>query len=88
MSRIRQLCALALAMAVTPPATPLSAATLDSSAGPLALTRMAEGLQVPWAFGFLPDGAVLITERRGRLWQLQSSSAIDASAKASERQLR
>lgn len=46
------------------------AAALESSAGKLRLTRMAQGLEEPWAIGFLPGGGVLITERGGRLWRL------------------
>ncbi|MFC7704877.1 PQQ-dependent sugar dehydrogenase [Plastorhodobacter daqingensis] len=41
--------------------------TLDASAGPLALTTVADALQEPWAIGFLTDGAFLVTERDGRL---------------------
>lgn len=32
-----------------------------------ALTLVAEGLEVPWALAFLPDGGVLVAERPGRL---------------------
>jgi len=45
-----------------------SAQTMDSSQGGLTLTRMASGFKTPWALGFLPDGAFLVTERRGRLY--------------------
>lgn len=38
-------------------------ALLNSSKGDLDVTPMAEGLDQPWAVGFLPDGSVLITER-------------------------
>lgn len=47
-----------------------AAPTLDSSAGRLTVTAMAQGLDQPWALGFLPDGSVLITERDGRLKRL------------------
>ncbi|QGX98567.1 PQQ-dependent sugar dehydrogenase [Roseovarius faecimaris] len=43
------------------------AAALESTGGKLRVEEMARGLDTPWAFGFLPDGAVLITERDGRL---------------------
>lgn len=43
------------------------AATLNSSIGSLQITPVVTGLNIPWAFGFLPDGGVLITERDGRL---------------------
>jgi len=41
--------------------------TLDTSAGNLAVTKMVDGLNTPWALEFLPDGGLLITERDGRL---------------------
>jgi aldose sugar dehydrogenase len=31
------------------------------------VVRVAEGLQQPWSLAFLPDGAVLVTEKAGRL---------------------
>jgi glucose/arabinose dehydrogenase len=44
---------------------------LDSSLGTLRVTRMVDGLNEPWAIGFLPGGAVLITERGGRLLHVE-----------------
>ncbi|PIV79887.1 MAG: hypothetical protein COW54_01585 [Rhodobacteraceae bacterium CG17_big_fil_post_rev_8_21_14_2_50_63_15] len=44
---------------------------LETSVGRLAVTKMAGGLEEPWALGFLPDGGVLITERGGRLLLLE-----------------
>jgi glucose/arabinose dehydrogenase len=43
------------------------AQTVDSSAGSLTATVLAEGLDHPWALAFLPDGRFLVTERSGRL---------------------
>ena len=40
---------------------------IDTSAGPLAVQPVAEGLEQPWAIGFLPDEAFLITELDGAL---------------------
>lgn len=40
---------------------------IDTSAGPLQVTAVAEGLVEPWAIGFLPQGEFVITERDGRL---------------------
>lgn len=40
---------------------------LQTSQGGLALSKVTDGLRSPWAFGFLPGGEVLITERGGRL---------------------
>ncbi|AHD09569.1 Glucose/sorbosone dehydrogenase [Phaeobacter gallaeciensis] len=44
-----------------------SAEALSSSQGALRIEKMAQGLDIPWAFDFLPDGSVLITERAGNL---------------------
>ncbi|MEQ8291602.1 MAG: PQQ-dependent sugar dehydrogenase [Roseovarius sp.] len=52
----------ALACALAGPAV-----ALDSSAGKLNVETVAEGLNAPWAIGFLPDGGILVTERPGRL---------------------
>ncbi len=48
----------------------LPASALDTSQGSLMVTRMADRLNEPWSFGFLPDGSVLITERGGALLRL------------------
>jgi len=40
---------------------------IDSRLGPLTLTEVATGFDHPWAIAFLPDGAMLVTERPGRL---------------------
>ncbi len=44
-----------------------AAQTAESSAGNLTATVIAEGLDHPWALGFLPDGRMLVTERSGQL---------------------
>ena len=48
-------------------ATPAVAQTVESSAGNLTATVVADGLDHPWALGFLPDGRMLVTERSGQL---------------------
>lgn len=48
-------------------ASPAMAQTVESSAGNLTATVIAEGLEHPWALGFLPDGRMLVTERSGQL---------------------
>lgn len=48
-------------------AAPAWAQTVESSAGKLTATVIAEGLDHPWALGFLPDGRMLVTERSGQL---------------------
>ncbi len=44
-----------------------AAPALTAGASPLAVTRMASGLDEPWSLAFLPDGGFLVTERAGRL---------------------
>ena len=48
-------------------ATPGLAQSIDTDAGPMRAEAVAEGLELPWAFDFLPDGTLLVTERDGRL---------------------
>jgi glucose/arabinose dehydrogenase len=59
--------AVATALATLALAMPAQAQTVESSAGNLSATVIAEGLDHPWALGFLPDGRVLVTERSGQL---------------------
>lgn len=41
--------------------------TLETQNGSIQVTTVAEGLEHPWAIEFLPDGAMLVTERPGTL---------------------
>ncbi|HWU17761.1 MAG TPA: PQQ-dependent sugar dehydrogenase [Devosia sp.] len=59
-------------------AAPVVAQTIDTSAGPLTASVIAEGLDHPWALGFLPDGRMLVTERSGQLRVVSSDGAIGA----------
>ena len=34
---------------------------------------LADGLENPWGIAFLPDGGMLLTERAGKLWRLDSA---------------
>ncbi|MGB0660166.1 MAG: PQQ-dependent sugar dehydrogenase [Mangrovicoccus sp.] len=45
----------------------VAAIALPSSQGQLQLAIMAEGLDEPWSFGFLPDDGFLVSERAGTL---------------------
>ena len=57
----RSLAALALT------SLPVLADPVETSAGPMQITRMADGFTEPWGIGFLSDGGFLVTERDGRL---------------------
>ena len=48
-------------------ATPAAAEQFPSSAGNLTVDTVAGGLVNPWSLAFLPDGRMLVTERRGRM---------------------
>lgn len=47
-----------------------TAGVLKTSVGNVKTEIMADGLDEPWSFGFLPEGGVLITERDGNLIHL------------------
>ncbi|MCG6859530.1 MAG: PQQ-dependent sugar dehydrogenase [Salaquimonas sp.] len=50
---------------------PASAAErFESESGPIEVETVANGLDHPWGMAMLPDGSLLVTERRGRLWYL------------------
>lgn len=59
--------AITIAFALVVSAGAVFAQTLQTSAGPVALTRMISDLDQPWAIGFLPGGGYLVTERDGVL---------------------
>ncbi len=46
---------------------PAFATTLQTSAGAISITKIAGGLNQPWAIGFLPKGRFLVSERGGVL---------------------
>jgi aldose sugar dehydrogenase len=50
-------------------------ATHTTSAGPVAVTRVIGGLEVPWAIAFLPEGGFLVTERPGRLRHVRADGS-------------
>ncbi|MFZ9966667.1 MAG: PQQ-dependent sugar dehydrogenase [Steroidobacteraceae bacterium] len=68
-------------MAACSSATPASVPAdrvLESEAGKLAVTTVAEGLEHPWGLAFLPDGRALVTERPGRLRLLGTDGRLSA----------
>jgi glucose/arabinose dehydrogenase len=48
-------------------ATPLAAQTIATQEHSIRVVRLVEGLEHPWGLAFLPGGAMLVTERPGRL---------------------
>ncbi len=58
---------LAILLALAGAAPAWAAPQVETSVGTMAITPVAEGLEEPWAIGFLPGGAFLVTEREGRL---------------------
>lgn len=58
---LRMMAILAFGLAAGP------ALAMDTSRGPVKVDAIVNGLDQPWAFGFLPDGRVLVTEREGKL---------------------
>lgn len=66
-------------VALTAAIQPAFAQTLDSSAGPISVQPVLTGLDEPWAIGFLPDGAFLVTERAGQLLLVRDGQAVAVS---------
>ena len=52
---------------------------LDTSAGPMEISRVADGFEEPWALGFLPDGGIIVTERDGTLVILRDDTRVEVS---------
>lgn len=67
MSSSRLVPSVLLASALFALVTPSLAQTVETSAGPLTATVLAEGLDHPWGLAFLDGGRFLVTERSGAL---------------------
>lgn len=62
-----------------PPAASTAAAVrVQAQAGALELREVVAGLEHPWGLAFLPDGAMLVTERPGRLRRIGADGSVSA----------
>ncbi|WP_372399326.1 PQQ-dependent sugar dehydrogenase [Azospirillum sp. HJ39] len=66
------------AMAQAQPGAGKTVRTVSTSAGPVAVSRVADGLERPWGIDFLPDGRALVTEKPGRLRLLARDGSLSA----------
>ena len=57
-------------------ASAAKAQEFSSEQGPVRLTPVAAGLEHPWGLAFLPDGAMLVTERPGRLRHVAANGVL------------
>lgn len=58
-------------------AAPAQAEDIQTSEGPLQLTQIAQGFDVPWGLGLLPGGGSLVTERDGRLLFVENGTVTE-----------
>jgi len=70
---LRPLAVIASLMFSAAMAVPSLAQQMGTSQGTLHVEKMADGFDVPWGFTFLPEGALLVTERSGQLWYLNGT---------------
>jgi glucose/arabinose dehydrogenase len=66
----------ALLVLATFPAAALAQESITSEQAKFTVTSLAEGLNHPWGITFLPDGAMLVTERSGALRHVTRDGAL------------
>lgn len=54
-------------------APPVFSESIDTSAGPVSVTQIMQGLDEPWGLAFLPGSGFLVTERKGRLTRVNAA---------------
>ncbi len=71
---------------VGPQASPAAASQAPAAVSPVEV--VAEGLEVPWALAFAPDGTLYVTERPGRLARIRAGKpeTVETISDVSERQ--
>ena len=80
MSMLRPLAVSLSVLLSTTMAAPVTAQvtseTIQTSAGAMQVSAVVTGLDEPWAFGFLPDGKIVVTERDGRVLLVTPGDAV------------
>ena len=61
-----------------PPVQAQTALTMQTERHAVRATRLVEGLDHPWSMAWLPDGRILVTERRGTLRMVQGGKLLAA----------
>lgn len=64
---------LAAAVGAEPTRIDMDRGSYSSEQADFRLVQLVAGLNEPWSFAFLPDGAILVTERGGALWLVDDS---------------
>ncbi|TIQ19250.1 MAG: PQQ-dependent sugar dehydrogenase [Mesorhizobium sp.] len=73
---LRILIASSFLLAFAAPSITLAQDSIESETGRVAVETFAEGLEHPWGATYLPDGALLVTERPGRLRLVSTDGAV------------
>lgn len=77
--RFQPYAAAALAATLALAVATASARTAEAGSGPVRVETVARGLEHPWGLAFLPDGAMLVTERPGRVRLVGPDGSVSAA---------